>query len=223
MWTRCARTDPYCAATPTPQTPCELRPGDLIVSFRNPHVAGDYSHLEWSRLVAVNAWITSDDDLDAVLNTTSAFGLDISNLVDVYCHDTNGRIVDVTFRKFCQVENMSVYRGHMLTGTYYDDGERMRDIKSKHQRAMNKKLMSISSLKNVQVPVTNPSSTILEPNLKKVMDLIISQHQFNAASKQSQPTSPITTPCAIGSILCSTSLSSITMPENIPDPLWFYG
>ena len=118
---------------------------------------------------------------------------------------------------------MSVYRGHMLTGTYYDDGKRMRDIQSKHQRATNKKLMSISSLKNVQVPVTNPSSTILEPNLKKVMDLIISQHQFNAASKQSQPTSPITTPCAIGSILCSTSLSSITMPENIPDPLWFYG
>ena len=221
MWTRSARTPR--AATPTPQHSCDLRPGDLIVSFRNPFVAGDYSHLEWSRLVAVNAWITPDGDLDAVLTTTSAFGLDMSNLVDVYRHDTNGRIVDVTFGKFCQVENMSVYRGHMLKGTYYDDGERMRDIQSKHQRATNRKLMFISSLKNVQVPVTNPSSTILEPNLKKVMDLIISQHQFNAASRQSQPTSPITTPRATGSILCSTSLSSITMPDNIPDPLWFYG
>ena len=55
----------------------------------------------------------------------------MSNLIDVYRHDTNGRIVDVTFGKFCQVKNMSVYRGHMLKGTYYDDGERMRDIQSK--------------------------------------------------------------------------------------------
>ena len=150
-----------------------LYPGDLVVFFKSPGVAGDTRFIHWARIVRIHAWHSEDGELEVNMLTTSVDSIVASHSVAIYRHDDDGRINDVTNGCFHTIRLILPHNGEMPRSTYYSDGDRMNDIMRDGQLKHNRRRGSPSQL---PVPVNNPSITVQDPNLQLVMDNVKRAH-----------------------------------------------
>ena len=160
----------------SPTNKPDFRPGDLVIYFRNNGVFGDLQWLAWTRVISISSTIDTSGSVSPQITATSADGLQAYNKIVVYRLDDSGTIVDVTNGLFVFMSELHLRHGAMRPGHYWTDGDYMRDVRRKGQHALNDKCAASSELRNVQVPIDDPSVTIQDTVLRDVMARVQRQH-----------------------------------------------
>ena len=168
----------------------DFRPGDLVIYFRNNGVYGDLQWLAWTRVISISTRIETDGSVTPEITAASADGLHAYNKIIVYRLDDSGTIVDVTNGRFVFMSELRLRHGTMRPGHYWTDRDYMRDVRRKGQHALNDKCAASADLRNIRVPVDDPSVTIQDTDLSDVMACVQRQHYLKIRASQNLFPSP---------------------------------
>ena len=169
--------------TPPTNKP-DFRPGDLAIYFRNNGVFGDLQWHAWTRVISISSTIDTNGSVSPQITATSADGLQAYNKIVVYRLDDSGTIVDVTNGLFVFMSELHLRHGAMRPGHYWTDRDYMRDVHRKGQHALNDKCAVSVELRNVRVPIDDPSVTIQDTVLRDVMACVQRQHYLKIRDSQ---------------------------------------
>ena len=172
----------------------DLCPGDLAIYFRNNGVFGDLQWLAWTRVISITSTIESDGSISPQVTATSADGLHAYNQIVVYRLNDSGTIVDVTDGIFVFMRALRLRHGAMRPGHYWTDQDYMRDVVRKGQQALNDKCAASADLRNVRVPLDDPSVTIQDTVLRDVMGRVQRHHYLKLRDARKMFPSPHRSP-----------------------------
>ena len=88
------------------------------------------------------------------------------------------------------MSELHLRHGAMRPGHYWTDQDYMRDVRHKGQHALNEKCAASAELRNVRVPIDDPSVTIQDTVLRDVMARVQRQHYLKIRAGQNLFPSP---------------------------------